>query len=103
MSNTENQEGLQPAPGMTDKTRDGKLWKIARKRVAFKKVLLVYIGVNLVEVAVWYFTSGPGSYFWPIWSMLGWGLGLLFQFADAYMNNTMLSEEKEFEKLKNRK
>jgi len=111
MSNTENQqekeftarEGLQPTPEMMDKTSDEKLWKIAKKRTAFKKVLLVYIGVNLTEVVVWYFTAGPGSYFWPIWSMLGWGLGLLFQFGDAYMNNTVFSEEKEFEKLKSRK
>jgi hypothetical protein len=32
--------------------------------------------------------------------MLGWGLGIIFQFVDAYMTNGLFSEEKEFEKLK---
>jgi hypothetical protein len=26
-------------------------------------------------VVIWLLTS-PGGYFWPIWPMLGWGIGL---------------------------
>ena len=108
MENTKNkdeknlspQESLQLISKMMDKVRDDKLWKIAKKRATFKMILVVYIIMNLVLVALWYYTSGPGTHFWPIWPILGWGLGLLFQFVDAYWSNTLFSEEKEFEKLK---
>jgi hypothetical protein len=109
MSNTGNEndfspkESLPTTSGMTDKTRDEQLWKIAKKRASFKMVFIGYIGVNLMLVAIWYFTSGPGSYFWPVWPMIGWGLGIIFQFADAYFGNTVFSQEKEFEKLKRKK
>src|SRR3954451_13515346 len=36
--------------------------------------LAVYVAVNLFLVAIWAITGG--GYFWPIWPILGWGLGL---------------------------
>ena len=40
----------------------------SRQRVAF-------VAGNLVLVAVWALSGG--GYFWPIWPILGWGLGLV--------------------------
>ncbi len=40
--------------------------------------LVAFVAVNLVLVAVWALSGG--GYFWPIWPMLGWGIGVL---ADA--------------------
>jgi len=97
------QESLQLISKTMDKVRDEKLWRIAKKRVAFKVNLLVYIIMNLMLIALWYFTTGASSYFWPIWPILGWGLGVLFQYIDAYWNNNLFSEEKEFEKLKRKR
>jgi hypothetical protein len=37
-----------------------------------------YVAVMLLLVAIWALTGA--GYFWPIWPMLGWGVGLL---ADA--------------------
>jgi hypothetical protein len=37
-----------------------------------------YVAVMLLLVAIWALTGA--GYFWPIWPMLGWGIGLL---ADA--------------------
>jgi class 3 adenylate cyclase len=34
----------------------------------------VYVAVNLFLIAVWAVTGA--GYFWPIWSILGWGVGL---------------------------
>ena len=34
----------------------------------------VYVAVNLLLIAVWAITSR--GYFWPIWPILGWGVGL---------------------------
>ncbi len=107
MSNTENEKDFAPNGSLPanpgDKERDEQLRKIAKKRAAFKTVLLMYVLVNLFLVILWWFTSGSGSYFWPMWPMLGWGLSLAFQYKDAYLNNGWLSEEREFEKLKKNK
>jgi 2TM domain len=85
-------------------SNDEKLWQIARKRAAFKKSLFSYFIVNSLLVAIWFVTSfqtGNRIYFWPIWPMLGWGVGLAFQYAAAYHNADVASVEKEFERLKN--
>ena len=36
--------------------------------------LTVYIVVNVMLVGIW--AASGGGYFWPIWSILGWGIGL---------------------------
>jgi len=93
-------ESLKLITKMMDKVQDEALWKVAKKRTAFKLSLIIYIVINAFLVGLWYFTTGPHSYFWPAWPMLGWGFGIVFQFVDAYMTNGIFSEDKEFEKLK---
>jgi hypothetical protein len=34
----------------------------------------VYLVVNVMLIAIW--AAAGGGYFWPIWSILGWGIGL---------------------------
>ena len=47
---------------------------------------------------VWLFT-GRG-YPWPIWPLVGWGIGVMFQYLFDYRSSRILSEEEEYEKLK---
>lgn len=94
------QDSLKLITKMLDKVQDDVLWKVAKKRSAFKISVAIFIVINAFLVGLWYFTTGLHSYFWPAWAMLGWGLGIVFQFVDAYMTNGLFSEEKEFEKLK---
>ncbi|BCB89961.1 2TM domain-containing protein [Phytohabitans suffuscus] len=35
-----------------------------------------YVAANLAQVIVWWFAT-PDRFFWPLWSILGWGIGLL--------------------------
>ena len=42
---------------------------------SFRAHAISYIGVMALLVAIWLLTN-PGGYFWPIWPMLGWGIGL---------------------------
>src|SRR3712207_7042354 len=35
--------------------------------------LTVYVAVNLILIAIW--AVAGGGYFWPIWPILGWGIG----------------------------
>jgi hypothetical protein len=39
-------------------------------------------------------------YPWPIWTTLGWGIGLAFHFAGAYIFPRANSVESEYQKLK---
>ena len=85
---------------MNYQQHDEALWKTARRRAAFKRNLAVYFFVNLIFTAIWFLSSGIGSYFWPIWLMFVWGIGLAFQYTAAYRNNSLLSAEDEYESLK---
>lgn len=83
--------------------QEERLKKIARRRVEFRKSLYSYLVVNGFLWAIWWFTTGRLGVVgipWPLWVMLGWGLGLLKQYYDAYQGDSEDQTEKEFERLK---
>jgi hypothetical protein len=80
--------------------RDELLWRIAKKRAAFKQACTVYFFVNAFLVGIWFFSTGPFGYFWPKWPMLGMAFGLAVQYFDAYQGNAIFSAEDEYKKLK---
>jgi positive regulator of sigma E activity len=41
--------------------------------------LFWYVIANLAQVVVWAIFT-PDLFFWPLWSILGWGLGLVSHF-----------------------
>jgi hypothetical protein len=53
------------------------------KRAEFRMHLAAYILVNAVLVTLW-FVMFEGGLFWPIFPMLGWGIGLAFHAMDVY-------------------
>lgn len=95
-------EQVTSAEAFKNKDRDEALWQLARKRAAFKISATTYILVNCLLIGIWYFTSGPRSYFWPVWPLLGWGIGVVSQYISAYHGGDMSLIEKEYEKLKNK-
>lgn len=90
----------QPAP----EGKDPALWEIAKKRASFKGHLATYLIVNGFFWALWYFTGdhyGNNDFFpWPIWPTFGWGIGIAFHFAEAYIFPKSNSVENEYRKLK---
>ncbi len=88
---------------------DEQLWKIAKKRAAFKRHFSTYVIVNIFLWGIWWFTDGSdGTYHgavpWPAWVTLGWGLGIGFNYFEAYGDGDLKSTtQKEFEKLKREK
>ncbi len=89
-----------------EEQRDEKLWQIARKRADFQRSLVSYCVVNALLWGIWYFTIGRRGFYygtpWPLWVMLGWGVGLIFQYLNAYGGSKKDLVEKEYEKLKNK-
>ena len=84
--------------------KDRELWKIAKKRVGFRRHLGTYIIINTMFWFLWWFTDThtEESFPWPVWPMLGWGIGLAFSYLDAYVYTKGDAIEKEYEKLKNK-
>jgi hypothetical protein len=83
--------------------REKELWKIAKKRVGFKRHLATYIVINGMFWLLWYFTDHnqeSAGVPWPIFPMLGWGAGLMFNFLAAYVFTKHDAVEREYEKLK---
>jgi 2TM domain-containing protein len=51
----------------------------------------IYLVVNLLLVVIWAL-SGVGQ-FWPIWAMLGWGIGLAFHGWSVYVRKPISEDE----------
>ncbi len=82
-------ETLQQAMAEEDKHREHEQAKARwrkRRRSAFYHNLRAYVLVNLFLIAINLLTT-PGGYFWPIWPILGWGLGLAFHAAATFFPN----------------
>jgi hypothetical protein len=87
--------------------RDEHLWKIAKKRASFKKQLAAYIVINSFLWILWFFTTGKhdadyDGIPWPIWSTLGWGVGLAFSYYGAYVYDRESDIIREYQKLKDK-
>ncbi|MBL4710693.1 MAG: 2TM domain-containing protein [Flavobacteriales bacterium] len=79
-----------------------KIREEAKERVAFKKHLKVYVAVNILTWAMWCLTSfkdGRTHGYWPIYSTLGWGFGVLMHYIGVYNKNES-AVEREIEKIK---
>lgn len=73
----------------TDDRREAAIKRLNDKR-EFRTHAVVFVAVNLMLVVIWAATGG--GYFWPIWAIGGWGVGLLFHGYDAYSGPEQFSE-----------
>ena len=74
-----------------------------KKRHDFYGHLLVYTLVNTFIVVIWALTDGNG-FFWPIFPIAGWGIGLVANAYEAYVKDdpTAAQVEAEVERLRRR-
>lgn len=88
-----------------EEQRDEKLWQLARRRADFQDSLIGYVVITGVCWVIWYFTAGRRGFnsytAWPVWVMLGLGIGLVSKFIKAYKTDKETLAEREYEKLKN--
>jgi hypothetical protein len=54
-----------------------------RKKRDFRAHVMAYVLVNAMLVVIWAVTSN-GGFFWPMFSILGWGIGVFFNAWDVY-------------------
>lgn len=65
------------------------MWSIAKKRAGFKLHLVTYLTVNAFLWLIWLVTTSQedrtGLAPWPIWPLMGWGIGLALHFVFTYI------------------
>ncbi|GAB2591626.1 2TM domain-containing protein [Spirosoma areae] len=95
----------------TTPDRDPYLWKQAKARVAFRMHFRTYLIVNAGLWLIWalssfaFRSSGNSGFIfpWPIFPMLGWGIGLTSHYYHAFRGNDERSLiEREYQKLANK-
>jgi hypothetical protein len=62
------------------------------KRRDFKTHVFIYTVVNAVLVAVWAVAT-PDSLFWPIFPILGWGIGVAANAWDVFVRKPITEAE----------
>jgi hypothetical protein len=90
----------------TPQGKDPRSWSLAKRRASFRRHLATYIIILGFLWVLWFITGtgdyGRGRVPWPVWAMLGWGIGLAFHFFSAYSSGGTDAIEKEYNQLQNR-
>jgi hypothetical protein len=69
------------------------------KRRDFHTHLFVYFTINALLWAIWAITGthSGGPFPWPVWPMLGWGVGVVFNAWDVYVRRPLSEDEVQHE------
>ena len=89
----------------SETTRDPHLWELAKRRAAFRSHLISYLIINGFLWTIWFITTPAENRFhhipWPVWPLMGWGVGLVFHFVFSYIikYDEQEAAEKEYDRL----
>lgn len=65
--------------------------KHLKKRRDFAAHVIVYVLVNSFIVAIWAATSG--GFFWPVFPIVGWGIGVVMNGWDVWRGDEFTEEQ----------
>lgn len=82
-----------------DSERKRAIERLEEKR-SFAAHAGAYVIVNLFLVGLWAVTGA--GYFWPVWSILGWGIGLGFHAWSTYFERPITEADIDEEMRKGR-
>ncbi|MCP2266066.1 2TM domain-containing protein [Promicromonospora thailandica] len=85
-----------------DSLRAQAVRRLHRKR-GFQAHALSFVLVNLVSVSLWWFLT-PRIFFWPLYLLLSWGIGLAFHAWAVYLPSTPDEErvQREIDRIRRR-
>jgi 2TM domain len=72
--------------------RDQAVTSLKKKR-DFKVHVLMYVLVNAFLVVIWAVSRGDGDFFWPIFVIVGWGIGVVANAWDVYGRKPITEDE----------
>jgi hypothetical protein len=71
--------------------REQAITRLKKKR-DFRTHLFMYVAVNVMLIVIWAITS-DGGFFWPIFPILGWGIGVAGNAWDVYGRKPLTEEQ----------
>ena len=88
---------------MTDEPLRERAVRRLKKRHDFHGHLLVYVLVNTFIVVIWALTNDHG-FFWPVFPIVGWGIGVVMNAWDVYRGDEVDETEirREMDRLQHR-
>jgi 2TM domain len=81
---------MEAAPGNEEELRKLAIVRLKKKR-DFGTHVVLYVVVNAMLVAIWAFTGS--GFFWPIFAILGWGIGIAANAWDVYGRRPITEEQ----------
>ena len=77
---------------------------VLKKRRDFHRHVAIYLLVNTALVITWALTNG-GGFFWPVFPIAFWGIGVVMNAWDAYSDDTVSERriEQEVRRLEHRR
>jgi 2TM domain len=95
------QQPWQPPQSPADQELRARALKRLKDKRDLKAHIVAYVTVNLMFVGIWAATGA--TFFWPVFPILGWGIGLAFHVWDVMSPEPGPREvEAEMERLRTR-
>ena len=83
-------EAGQSADPGRDERREAAVARL-KKKSDFKGHVMVYVAVNVFLVVIWVVTGS--GFFWPVFPIVGWGIGVFFNWWDVYVRKGPSEEQ----------
>ncbi len=81
---------MEGAPSSDQELRDQAVERLKKKR-DFRGHVFIYVAVNTMLVVIWAVTGS--GFFWPIFPILGWGVGVAANAWDVYGRKPISEDE----------
>jgi 2TM domain len=80
----------------TEEERRALALKRIKAKSDFKIHLIVYVSINALFVVIWAMTNAgqpyPRGFFWPLFLMVGWGVGVVINGFVVYRRNVFTED-----------
>ena len=81
---------MEAAPRTEQELREQAVSRLRKKR-DFRAHVFIYLAVNAMLVVIWAVTGS--GFFWPIFPILGWGVGVAANAWDVYGRKPISEDE----------
>jgi hypothetical protein len=81
---------MNAAPRTDDELREQAILQLKKKR-DFRTHIFIYVLVNLMLVVIWAVTGA--GFFWPVFPIIGWGIGVAANAWDVYARKPITEDE----------
>jgi hypothetical protein len=68
-----------------------------KERTRFLASLGMYVAINIMLWAMWFFSDGRSSTPWPLWVTIFWGIGIVRQGFRVFIGNRYMENMRERE------